>query len=162
VLVGTLNPQKPAPRRSRAGNSPKHISCYVSPSEDDQSIDLTKIPISRSKSAQNPPRHNEKIYGQFQHSQTMPHPKTDRCPKDFRQVTPELPNYLESGTTMFLTTAGFAKYTYHGTEPYLGNSFGGLYGTLRRWECHGIVGNLPQTWNFTRKKTPNVPSLLET
>ena len=29
---------------------------------------------------------------------------------------------------------------------------------LRRWECHGIVGNLPQIWNFTRKKTP---SLLE-
>jgi len=126
VLVGNLNPQKPAPRRSRAGNSPKHISCYVNPSEDDQSIDVThpnfQIQI-RTKSSQ---KNSEKIYGQFQHSQMMPHPKTDRCPKDFRQVTPELPNYLGSGTTMFLTTAGFAKYTYHGTEPYLGNSFGGL------------------------------------
>ena len=55
VLVGTLNPQKQAPRRSRAGNSPKHISCYVNPSEDDQSIDVThpnfQIQI-RTKSSQ--------------------------------------------------------------------------------------------------------------
>ena len=28
-------------------------------------------------------------------------------------------DYLGSGITMLSTTAGFAKYTYHGTEPYL-------------------------------------------
>ena len=75
-------------------------------------------------------------------------------------------NYLGSGTTMFFTTAGFAKYTYHGTEPYLGNSRGmaGTGNVVGAWEIYPKLattrGKQPaNVWSLVGNMTSTVGSL---